>query len=218
MKLITLCSGGLDSTVLVYDLLAQGHTIDLLTFDYGQRHSKEIRFAFRTARRLAIRWDLVDLAHLGQLLGPSALTDRTVPVPKEPYSPEQIGVTIVPNRNAILASIAAGVAVARGYDGIALAVHAGDHAIYPDCRPVFIEALESLLRIATGTQLYVSAPYLHLYKYQIVRVGLVADVPFELTWSCYEGGAVHCGRCSTCLERKEAFALARAEDPTRYEL
>jgi 7-cyano-7-deazaguanine synthase len=128
--------------------------------------------------------------------------------------------TVVPNRNAIMLSVAVGVAVARGAEAVAAAVHAGDHTVYPDCRPAFIEAIEHEARVANEGFIVdgfeVRAPFLHLTKDQIVRIGADLGVPFEETWSCYLGGEVHCGRCGTCVERREAFDLAGVPDPTAY--
>jgi 7-cyano-7-deazaguanine synthase len=221
MKLITLHSGGLDSTVLVFYLLSQGNKVDLLTFDYGQRHKKETESAHQIAQSLNVRWDLIDLTSVGKLLEGSALTDSQVQVPSGEYTLENLAVTVVPNRNAIMASVAAGIAVSRNFDGIAIAMHAGDHAVYPDCTPKFVLALEYLLSIATGREqrrLVVNAPFLYNTKSQIVSSGANLGVPFEKTWSCYKGGELHCGVCSTCQERKKAFVEAGVSDPTKYEV
>ena len=216
-KIIVLAGGGLDSTVLAYKLKDEGYDIDLLSFDYGQRHWKELNYAFRTAVRLDVRHDLVDLTHVGRLLTGSALTDRNVEVPTGTYDAETMKATVVPNRNAIFANIAAGIAVSRGAWKIAMAVHAGDHAVYPDCRPMFVSALRVLLGSSLGIEFMVYAPFLHYHKYQIVKLGAELGVPFSKTWSCYVGGEKHCGRCSTCIERKEAFVKAGVKDPTEYE-
>lgn len=216
-KIIVLASGGLDSTVLAYKLAKEGHDIELLSFDYGQRHWKEFNYAFRTAVRLDVRHDLVDLSEVGRLLGGSALTDRNVEVPTGTYDAETMKATVVPNRNAIFANIAAGIAISRGARAIALAVHSGDHTVYSDCTPAFVVHLQTLLAAATDTDFKVHTPFLHLYKYQIVQLGASLGVPFSKTWSCYVGGEKHCGECGTCVERKLAFVKAKIEDPTEYE-
>ncbi len=149
----------------------------------------------------------------------SALTDD-VDVPHGHYAAENMAVTVVPNRNAIMLSIAYGVAVARGARIVAAAVHAGDHYVYPDCRPGFVEAFDRMQREAVegfgDPSLCLYAPFVHKTKAEIVEIGAALGVPYEDTWSCYEGGEVHCGLCGTCNERKEAFRLAGVPDPTEY--
>ena len=217
---VTTLSGGLDSTTLAYELAAEGHDLVALSFDYGQRHAKEVEFAARTAGRLGAEHHVVDLRSVGALLTGSALTDQDVAVPEGHYTDESMAATVVPNRNAIMLSVAVGVAVARGAEAVATAVHAGDHTIYPDCRPEFIEAIEHEARVANegfiADGFEVRAPFLRLTKDEIVRRGAALGVPFEETWSCYVGAELHCGRCGTCVERREAFELAGVPDPTRY--
>lgn len=218
---VTTLSGGLDSVTLAHSLAAEGCDLVALSFDYGQRHAKEIELAARCADRLGADHHVVDLRSVGALLTGSALTDPTVEVPEGHYTDASMAATVVPNRNAIMLSVAVGVAVARGAEAVATAVHAGDHAIYPDCRPAFIEALEHEARIANegfiSDGFRVLAPFLHLTKDEIVRRGAALGVPFGETWSCYLGEERHCGRCGTCVERREAFELARVSDPTAYE-
>jgi 7-cyano-7-deazaguanine synthase len=213
-------SGGLDSVTLAHDLAAAGHDLTLVSFDYGQRHVRELGCAAACARRLGATYHAVDLRSVGELLSGSALTDPTVAVPDGHYTDASMQATVVPNRNAILLSVATGVAVAVGAEMVATAVHAGDHPIYPDCRPAFITAFEDLARVANegfaAPGFRVVAPYLTWDKADIVARGAALGVPFAETWSCYRGGDEHCGRCGTCVERIEAFALAGVADPTRY--
>ena len=217
---VTTLSGGLDSVTLAHELVAGGAEVIGLSFHYGQRHAKELESAARCADRLGATHHVVDLRSVGALLTGSALTDPGVAVPEGHYTHESMAATVVPNRNAIMLSVAVGVAVAEGAEAVATAVHAGDHAIYPDCRPAFIDAIQHEARIANegfivdGFQ--VLAPFLHLAKDEIVRRGAALRVPFGETWSCYLGEELHCGRCGTCVERREAFALAGVDDPTRY--
>jgi 7-cyano-7-deazaguanine synthase len=214
-------SGGLDSVTLAHDLAAAGEELALLSFDYGQRHVREIDFAARCGQRLGAAHHVVDLRSVGGLLSGSALTDPSVDVPDGHYTDDSMKATVVPNRNAILLSIATGLAVASGADTVATAVHAGDHPIYPDCRPAFITAFEHLAQVANegfvAEGFKVTAPYLNFSKADIVARGAALGVPFDETWSCYRGGELHCGRCGTCVERIEAFELADVDDPTPYE-
>lgn len=219
-RIVTTLSGGLDSVTLAHELAADGHDLVALSFDYGQRHAKEIAFAARCADRLGAHHHVVDLRSIGALLSGSALTDPTVEVPEGHYTDASMAATVVPNRNAIMLSVAIGVAVANGASAVATAVHAGDHPIYPDCRPAFIDAIEHEARIANegfiASDFRVLAPFMHIAKDEIVRRGVALGVPFDQTWSCYVGGAEHCGRCGTCVERREAFELAGVTDPTSY--
>lgn len=218
---VALVSGGLDSVTLAHLLHHRGHApLHLLSIDYGQRHLREIGDARACAERLGARWDCVDLRSLGRLLGGSALTDAEVDVPDGHYADETMRITVVPNRNAVMLAVAHAVAVAEDATTVAAAFHAGDHPIYPDCRPEFVDAYRRMQTIATdGFALpdMLVAPFLHLDKAGIVRTGAELGVPFERTWSCYRGGERHCGRCGTCVERREAFAIAGVPDPTAYE-
>lgn len=216
MRFVTLCSGGLDSVTLATLLKARGHEQTLLFVDYGQKHLVEHRYAYKCAVRLELRLEGVVIS--GGDIFESALTSPKREIPLGSYTSENLAMTVVPNRNAVLANLAAALAVSLGYDGIALAIHTGDHEVYPDCRPEFVAALRVLLRVATGQENFqVSVPFLPAQKYQIVLAGDRAGVPFEETWSCYRGGMLHCGMCSTCIERKNAFEFAGVHDPTEYE-
>lgn len=218
MNTLLVCSGGLDSVCLAHSLHGQGRLAGLVTFDYGQRHRKEIDFARACAERLGVPHSVIDIAPIGAGLSGSALTDA-VEVPDGHYAEETMRVTVVPNRNAIMLAIAFGLAAARKLDAVALAVHGGDHFIYPDCRPGFIEAFARMQAHALEgyAEVALQAPFVHATKADIVRAGARAGTPFEATWSCYRGGERHCGRCGTCVERREAFDLAGVEDPTDYE-
>ncbi|MEV6984032.1 7-cyano-7-deazaguanine synthase QueC [Sphaerisporangium sp. NPDC051017] len=217
---VVIASGGLDSSAVAYLLASQGARVNLLSFDYGQRHRKELQYAALIAEQLGAPHEVVELSGLGRLLGGSALTDTTVVVPDGHYSDESMRITVVPNRNAIMLSVAAGVAVASKADVVAFGAHAGDHAIYPDCRPAFLEQLAATIRVGNegflAEDFQLLAPFLTVTKADIVAAGAELGVPFELTWSCYKGGDLHCGTCGTCWERREAFQMAGVADPTRY--
>lgn len=233
---VVVLSGGLDSTVALWKELFKasinGCSVAAVTVDYGQRHHREID----SARAIVSHWEqesisrrehgrpaaslthtVINAEGLGAALPGSALTDQTIQVPHGHYAAPSMASTVVPNRNMIISSIAGGVATAHGARRLVLGVHAGDHPIYPDCRPEFIEALQTCIRVGTGTALQVVAPFLNLTKDKIVKTGAAFLAPMELTWSCYQGGERHCGRCGTCVERREAFTLAEINDPTEYE-
>ena len=220
IKTVAIVSGGMDSIALVHHLVDQGHVVDVISFDYGQRHRKELNFAQDCAERLNLAWHLVDLSNLTDLLATSALTNSVMEVPDGHYAEDTMRITVVPNRNAIMLNIAAGLAVSIGAKHIATGVHAGDHYIYPDCRPQFIDATERMLKIANegfiNPEFSMLAPFVNSTKADIARLGDRLNVPWESTWSCYKGNEIHCGACGTCFERREAFAEAGINDPTAY--
>lgn len=218
MKTIVICSGGLDSVSLAHMVAAKRKLTGLVSFDYGQRHRKELDYAALCAKRLDVRHDIIDMRGIGAALTGSALTDD-VDVPDGHYAEETMRVTVVPNRNAIMLTVAYGIAAARGDQAVATAVHGGDHFIYPDCRPDFTQAFEFMQYMALDGYADVSlyTPFVHRSKADIVTEGQRHNTPFAETWSCYKGGVHHCGRCGTCVERREAFDLAGVTDPTQYD-
>ncbi|MEO1911084.1 MAG: 7-cyano-7-deazaguanine synthase QueC [Paracoccus sp. (in: a-proteobacteria)] len=217
MKTALVCSGGLDSVSLAHSLAGQGHLSRIVSFDYGQRHRKELDFAAACARRLGVPFHLVDLSGLGAALSGSALTDD-IDVPDGHYAEETMRITVVPNRNPIMLTVAFGIAAANGDDAVAAAVHGGDHFIYPDCRPAFTDAFGAMQKAALDgyADIALLVPFVHATKADIVAEGARHATPFAETWSCYKGGDRHCGRCGTCVERREAFHLAGVADPTDY--
>lgn len=217
MKTLVVCSGGLDSITLAYKV-AHEHTLSaLVSFDYGQRHKKELDFAALCAKKLNVPHHVVDISHAGKMLSGSALTDD-IDVPEGHYAEDSMKITVVPNRNAIMLTIAYGIASAQNLDAVATAVHGGDHFIYPDCRPDFIEAFEKMQNHALEglSDIKLHTPFLDKTKADIAAEGARLNVPFSDTWSCYKGGDIHCGKCGTCVERREAFDLAGVEDSTIY--
>lgn len=211
--LVVLHSGGLDSsTALVW---ATEMTPSVVSFgvDYGQRHKRELEYAQRLADRLGIPRVVVS-APIG--FGKSALLGE-MPVPEGHYAEATMSRTVVPNRNMVMIALAVSYAESIGAGSVITAVHSGDHFIYPDCRPEFVSSLGDAIWAATEKRVRLIAPFLFSTKRDIVRKGVETDLPFELTWSCYEGGEKHCGRCSTCVERIEAFYHAGVVDPTEYE-
>ena len=218
MKTIVICSGGLDSISLAHKVAAEHELLGLLSFDYGQRHRKELDFAAACAKRLGVPHQVIDINAIGRHLTGSALTDE-VDVPDGHYAEETMKATVVPNRNAIMLAIAFGLAAAQKAEAVATAVHGGDHFIYPDCRPGFIDAFQAMQNHALEgyAEVTLYAPYVNVSKADIVTDGVKNNTPFAETWSCYRGGLRHCGRCGTCVERREAFHLAGVADPTDYE-
>jgi 7-cyano-7-deazaguanine synthase len=217
---LVLLSGGLDSSTALYKALWERDDVTAISFDYGQRHRKEIHASLDLAESNGVPWSLVNLQTLGDLLTGSSLSDPNVEVPQGHYAKDTMKSTIVPNRNSIMLSCAVGVAVASEIQEVWAAMHAGDHAIYPDCRPEFIDKLNELIPVANAWEdpiPKVVAPFIDYSKDMIVKLGSDMGVPYERTWSCYEGGDVHCGKCGTCVERQEAFYLAGVQDPTEYE-
>lgn len=217
---LILLSGGMDSTVLAAYYARKGERLHAVSVNYGQRHVRELEAACAVADHYQARHDIIDLSRLGPLLAGSALTDGGVDVPDGHYAEESMKATVVPNRNMIMLSIASGIALAHGYAQVATAVHAGDHFIYPDCRPAFIDAVNRA--VAVGMEGFappsftILAPFINASKADIARLGHTLGAPLELTWSCYKGGERHCGTCGTCVERWGAFKEAGVPDPTEY--
>jgi len=233
-KAVTLLSGGLDSTTLAYKLkFDDGYDLITLSFDYGQRHNKrELAAAIGIADHLKAEHHTIALgvrdgerptAPLSTVLGPSALVNPDAAVPDGHYASENMKQTVVPNRNAIMLSIAYGIAMGAGAEVVAFGAHAGDHTIYPDCRPEFVNALDFAFRTGaawTADELsyvpQVVSPFVEYSKADVVRLAYMLHVPVEETWSCYKGDDIQCGTCGTCYERREAFELAKVPDPTIY--
>jgi 7-cyano-7-deazaguanine synthase len=217
MKTLVICSGGLDSVSLAHITAAEQTLTRLVSFDYGQRHRKELDYAAAAARRLNVPHHLIDMTGIGAALTGSALTDD-LDVPDGHYAEDTMRVTVVPNRNAIMLAIGFGIAAAKGDKAVAAAVHGGDHFIYPDCRPGFTAAFAAMQQAALDgyADIALHTPFVQRSKACIVAEGARHGTPFAETWSCYKGGAVHCGRCGTCVERREAFHLAGVPDPTEY--
>jgi len=216
MKTVIVYSGGLDSTVLLYHLRDAGHELHALSIDYGQRHRCELDHAAAICAELGIPQPTADLSAIQPLLAGSSLTSPEIEVAEGHYTEESMKSTVVPNRNMIFLSIATGHALSIKAEQIAYAAHSGDHAIYPDCRNEFADAMAVAIELADWEKVALIRPFVNWTKSDIVRRGSELGVPFAQTWSCYKGGDLHCGRCGTCIERREAFDLAKVEDPTPY--
>lgn len=217
-KTVVVFSGGLDSTTLLHYVKSLGYEVYGLSFYYGQRHKKELEYAEYWAKKLCKEWKLIDLSFMKEIASNSALTDYSKEVPHEHYTHENQKITVVPNRNMVMLSIAIAWAENLGAEAVFFGPHSNDYAIYPDCRPEFVEALDKASRLGTYNSIRVEAPFVSIKKWQIVKLGDSLGVDFSKTWSCYEGKEKHCGKCATCQERKEAFEIARVKDPTEYEV
>jgi len=215
-RAVVVLSGGLDSTVLLAQLVAQGVASCALSVDYGQRHRVELDAAQRVASHYGVPHTVANLSTLRPLLGASSQTCDATPVPEGHYTHETMKLTVVPNRNMVLLSVSIAHAIATGRNAVAYGAHSGDRTIYPDCREDFAAAMAVAALLCDWQPITLLRPFVHLTKADIVALGYALGVPFELTWSCYQGGSVHCGRCGTCVERREAFTLSNLPDPTAY--
>ena len=212
MKAILIYSGGMDSTTLLYEYK---DSIKLaVTFDYGSKHNaREIACAVENCRLLGIPHRIIPLEFIGKYFRSDLLLSGG-DIPEGGYDEENMRSTVVPFRNGIMLAVAVGLAESYDVDAVLLANHAGDHAIYPDCRPSFIEAFDRAAEKGTYNGVRIVSPYCLLTKRDIALRGKELGVDFSLTYSCYKGGGKHCGRCGTCTERKEAL---EGFDPTEYE-
>lgn len=229
-KSVVVLSGGLDSTTILYRTKDVTDVI-AVSFNYGQKHKKELEYAAALCEKHHIKHHIIDLWSSGYTKaisnsGSSLVTDAEVP--EGHYEADNMASTVVPNRNAVMISMAVSIAVAEGAEEVLVGVHGGDHHIYADCRPEFIKAMKLAADVATDNKVNIVAPYINKSKTSIAIDALAYAVPLEMTWSCYKGGEIHCGRCGTCVERIEAIEEARARwssnigqvmdaDPTEYE-
>lgn len=217
MKVLPVVSGGMDSVTMLHELVYRGYEVDeVISYDYGQRHVKELEYVAWNVQHLRLQHKIIDISFMAQLLDQSALTGDTE-VPEGHYEQDNMSLTVVPNRNMILAAIAIGRAVNNDCDAIALGVHSGDHAIYPDCRPEFVSALRTCALIANYKPIDVLAPYLDKDKGKIIETGLQIGVDYSHTWTCYKGLDKACGVCGSCQERLEGFAQNNIADPLEYD-
>jgi 7-cyano-7-deazaguanine synthase len=213
---ILILSGGMDSTTLLYDIIQQGYHVKCLSFNYGQKHNRELDYAIRTTTKLGIEHKILDLSILNEV-APSALTRKEIEMPEGHYTDESMKQTVVPNRNMVLLSLATSYAIGVGYDNIFYGAHAGDHAIYPDCRKEFVKAMQNVIMISDWNPIKLYAPYLNIDKGQILRKGIKLGVDYNLTWTCYNpSNDFACGKCGSCQERLEAFNDNKIEDPLKY--
>ncbi len=216
-NVVVLVSGGMDSVTALYDAAMKYQVIAGVSFHYGAKHNdREIPFAARHCRKLGVRHEVISLDFMNRLFR-SDLLKGGGEIPEGHYEESTMKKTVVPFRNGIMLSIVAGFAESESAQGLVIAAHAGDHAIYPDCREDFMHAMGEAIRLGTYARVQVIRPFIRMNKSQIARRGQELGVDFAQTWSCYRGGAIHCGRCGTCVERREAFVLAGLKDPTDYQ-
>ncbi|MGJ8724883.1 MAG: 7-cyano-7-deazaguanine synthase QueC [Roseibacillus sp.] len=218
MKTIILLSGGMDSTVALWHTLAEGHeVVACLGIDYASKHNaKELPMAQWQAEKAGVPFQRADLTFMDDLFQ-SDLLKSGGDIPEGHYEEENMKSTVVPFRNGILLSVAAGFAESVGAEGLVIAAHSGDHAIYPDCREDFLAPMSQAISAGTYADVTVLRPFVDIRKEDIAQRGAELAVDYTHTWSCYKGGETHCGKCGTCVERKEAFALAQLTDPTIYQ-
>ncbi|MBR5656373.1 MAG: 7-cyano-7-deazaguanine synthase QueC [Prevotella sp.] len=212
---VLILSGGMDSTTLLYD--EQERIALAISFDYGSNHNaREIPFAQLHCQRLGIKHIVIPLEFMTKYFK-SSLLEGAEAIPEGHYADDNMKSTVVPFRNAIMLSIAVGIAESNNLKNVMMANHAGDHTIYPDCTPAFVKAFDLTAQAGTFINVHLLTPYTHLTKGEIAARGRELGIDYTETWSCYKGGEKHCGRCGTCVERKEALAEAGIEDTTEYE-
>ncbi len=212
---IMVLSGGMDSTTMLHDYAER---IALaVTFDYGSNHNaREIDCARYNCALLGIELVEVKMDFIGRLFNSSLLSGADA-IPEGDYADDNMRSTVVPFRNGIMLATAAGLAESRGLHTVMLANHSGDHTIYPDCRPGFVDAMSRAISEGTYDHISIFAPYTGMTKTEIAARGAQLGIDYAHTYSCYKGGERHCGRCGTCRERREALRDAGLDDPTLYE-
>lgn len=215
-KVVVIYSGGMDSFTVLHNALREGNEVYALSFNYGQRHVKELKCAEQVCRELGVNHKIVDISAINQLLSGSSLTSD-IEVPEGHYAADNMKSTVVPNRNMILLSLAVGYADAIGARAVYYGAHSGDHFIYPDCRPEFVQKMHDVCQIANYEPVAIISPYLYQTKIEILQDGLAMGLDYSKTWTCYNGRERACGKCGSCQERLEAFALNQATDPLEYE-
>ena len=217
MKVVVLLSGGMDSVVAFRHALEEHEVVAAVSFDYGSKHNhREIPCAEKQAREAGVEHRVIGLGFVNEMFQ-SDLLQSGGEVPDGHYEDANMVRTVVPFRNGIMLSVACGYAESIGSEGLMIAAHSGDHAIYPDCREPFMEAMAQAMECGTYAGIKLLRPFIAMDKAAIVKQGAELGVDFGKTWSCYKGGEVHCGTCGTCVERREAFEVAGVEDPTEYQ-
>lgn len=215
-KVVVLVSGGMDSVAALYHAQIEHEVVGALSFDYGSKHNhKEIPFAAHHCSQLDVPHRVITLSFINELFA-SDLLQSGGAIPDGHYEELTMKQTVVPFRNGIMLSISGGYAESVEANGLVIAAHAGDHAIYPDCRETFMKAMGDAIRLGTYAEVKLLRPFISLTKANIAARGHELGVDFSKTWSCYKGQDIHCGTCGTCVERREAFEVAGLQDPTVY--
>jgi len=214
-RVVMIYSGGMDSYTLLMQMLSESCEVHAISFNYGQRHSKELEFAKAVAAKHGFIHKIIDVSGINELLQGSSLTSD-IDVPHGHYEEESMKATVVPNRNAIMLNMALGYAISVKADELYYGAHGGDHAIYPDCRPEFVSAMHALAQVCDYHKVRVSAPYITLSKGEIAVIGRDLGIDYGMSWTCYEGGEKACGKCGACQERLEAMQFAGLVDPLVY--
>ena len=217
MKTLVLLSGGMDSVTALHWARSEHEVVGAVSFDYGAKHNhREIPLAAWHCAQSGVKHDIIDLDFVNRLFA-SDLLKSGGEIPDGHYAHETMKQTVVPFRNGIMLAIACGLAESREAEALVIAAHAGDHTIYPDCREPFMQGMAAAMREGTYARIELLRPFIHLDKAGIAKLGASLGVDYGKTWSCYKGGDLHCGKCGTCVERIEAFALAGLDDPTIYD-
>jgi len=215
-KVVIILSGGMDSTTLLYDIVQQGYDVHAISFNYGQKHKKELRLAKKTCLKLNVPHQLLSLKVLNQI-APSCLTRKDWAVPEGHYESENMKQTVVPNRNMVMLSLATSYCIGIGAKKLFYGAHSGDHAIYPDCRKEFIDKMREVMSVCDWNPVELLAPYWDIDKGDIAIKGKSLNVDYKLTWTCYKGRKKACGCCGACQERLVAFKKSGVGDPVKYE-
>lgn len=216
-SVVVIFSGGMDSFTVLNRAIKDGYQVYALTFDYGQRHFKEIEYASAVCANLSADHKVIDISVINQLIQGSSLT-TDIDIPEGHYGADNMKSTVVPNRNMILLSLAVGYAVSIGANKVFYGAHSGDHVIYPDCRPEFVEKMNDVSAIANYEAVEIVTPYIKHDKAGILADGLNMGLDYGKTWTCYNGRDKACGKCGSCDERLEAFAIHNMTDPLEYEV
>ena len=215
-SVICIVSGGLDSTVMLHEACELYSKVGAISFNYGSKHNaKEIPMAKNQCELLGVEHSVIELSFINDLFRSSLLSSGEE-IPEGSYNETDMSSTVVPFRNGIMLSVAVGVAESLDAEAVLIGSHAGDHFIYPDCRPEFTEAFSDAASKGTDDKVRVYSPYAKLHKAEIVTRGRELVVDFSKTWTCYKGEDIHCGVCAACLERKTALGFKDGKDPTKY--
>ena len=214
---VVIYSGGMDSFTLLHLARARGLDVHALSFNYGQRHVRELDVARAVCQSENIPHKVIDIRAMSEVMAGSSLTSD-LQVPEGHYEQESMKSTVVPNRNMILLSLATGYSVTVGAQAVWYGAHGGDHAIYPDCRPEFVEKMDAVCRVANYQPVAIEAPFMGSDKARILSEGLKLGLDYGQSWTCYNGRERACGRCGSCVERLEAFAANGVTDPLQYEV